>query len=250
MPEYDLNRDHHGPILVQVRRAAGMTQDGIASMLGYSRSAIANAERGRGISKTLLDKYIQIYPGECEAAGLSVAVFESPDDVSGAVLQDGDVDNMFLRRSTSSARLDGTWFALWESTAEDEQVLNSEELEVRSRRNGIITIQNREPSPENPRGGYLWICQSRMYDNQFILGQYISREPNVRSKGVLYLVIHRSGRFILGQWVGCNYDSDWARGLVVLSRERGDLPRLLKRHRAELPRMPYNVDGGEHERRS
>ena len=95
------------------------------------------------------------------------------------------------------------------------------------------------PSRENPKGGYLWRARCHLHDNQFILGTYVALDPLNRSKGTLYLVIHRSGSFMLGHWVGCNYDSDWAHGLVAIGRDAEQLPALLREHVAAFPAMPY-----------
>lgn len=223
-----------GVQLRQIREKLHITQEQLAKSLGYSRSVIANAEAGRGISRAFLHRYAEHCP---EDATLILSLAPRPKEP----LEENDVETMFFSRSSRKTDLDGTWFALWESTADREAVINTEELRVKARRNGVITIQNVEPSPENPKGGYLWIAESRLFDNQYLLGTYIAREPNVRSKGVLYMVIHPSGRFLNGQWIGSNYDGDWARGLVVVGRERSLLPEMLSRHRDQLPPLPYNI---------
>lgn len=232
----DVLRTLHGQTLKEIRDAHGMTQVELAEQLGYSRSVIANAETGTAISRDFLDRMLREFP---EEADLLQTIEPTSKRQRVAALREDDLESMFLNRANKTTDLDGTWFALWESTAEHEEVVNSEELHAKMKRNGSLLLQNVEVSAENPKGGYLWVATCRVFDNQYVLGTYIAREPNVRSKGCLYLVIHRSGRFISGQWLGCNYDGDWARGLVVLGREREPLPELLVKHRDELPALPY-----------
>lgn len=39
------------------------------------------------------------------------------------------------------------------------------------------------------------------------MGSYVAREPSVRSKGTLYYSLYASGTYMVGRWVGVNYDS-------------------------------------------
>lgn len=229
-----------GDELASLRGELGLTQEQLAGRLGYSRSVVANAEKGRGISSAFIDRFAQTFPSLAQRLYNLRTGYEQAE---GALLTESESADMFLRRATPATNLDGRWFALWESTADNEEVINAEAIDMKMRRGGVLYIQNLEKSPDNPKGGYLWVAECRVYDNQYILGTYIAREPNVRSKGSMYLVIHRSGRYIDGQWIGCNYDHDWARGLVVFAREPDNLPELLKKHRQGLPPMPYGKKG-------
>lgn len=227
-------------MLAQTRKELGLTQEQLATELGYSRSVVANCERGRGISELYLRRFAQKYPQVAERMDGIRQASGDKDALGSSSARENEFDDMLFRRSQVTSQLDGTWYALWESTAENEEVINSEELIIKMKKNGTVQLWNVEKSPENPKGGYVWLGEGRLFDNQYILTTYIAREPNVRSKGCLYLVIHRSGQFINGQWIGCNYDSDWARGLVVIARERERLPELLANHRRQLPKLPYN----------
>jgi hypothetical protein len=141
---------------------------------------------------------------------------------------------MFLARSASVAAISGEWFALWQTTVDGEEVMNVEEISIDGLRRNRIRISNRSVSPENAQGGYLWTSECRYFDNQYILGTYIAVEKSVRSKGVLQLSLHRSGKFLEGQWAGCNYDFDYAHGLVVMARQVSDLEPRMARHRTNI----------------
>lgn len=237
-----------GALLAEIRHSLGLNQEELAAKLQYSRGVVANAERDHEISARYLERFAERFPDLKERLA-AVQPTSTGRGSRTTALGDDALDAMFFRRASKSTDLDGEWFALWETTADHREVLNTETLQLKMKRDGSLLMQNTAISDENPDGGYLWIAQARVFDNQYILGTYIPRELNVRSKGCLYLVIHQSGRFISGQWIGCNYDGDWARGLVVLSRSPDGLHQLMKKHRKEIPTMPYNI-GQEREDRS
>jgi hypothetical protein len=117
-----------------------------------------------------------------------------------------------------TVRLVGTWYALWETTAEGRLSIDSESVIVQQRGANLV-IENRNRAPENPLGSFLWRAQCRVYDNRYVLGSYVPRKGSVRSKGVLYLSLHTSGVFMLGGWLGCNYDDELAFGFSVFARD-------------------------------
>lgn len=233
-----------GKLIAELREEAGLDQVAFASRVGLSRSVIANAETGRDISKNLVVQLRNAYPGQAERVDEIEALVRRAREAKGKNAADPEEDgreDMFLRRASSSRRLTGLWHALWETTADQEEVVNSEEVVVTVSARGLVVLENSAVSPENPEGGYLWRAEGRLFDNQYYLGTYIPREAEVRSKGCLYLVLHPSGKYLNGQWMGCNYDGDWARGLVVFARESDRLPDLLNKHRRQLPPVPYTA---------
>jgi len=225
-----------GRLLRDVRERIGWTQQDVAGELGYSRPVITNAERGHEISGLLIDAYRAHFPDHVDLLDQvePTATRKRVEPLAGSAL-----DEMFRRRSSKTTDLNGEWFALWEATVDGREVLNMEKLDFKMMRDGSLLVQNVEVSNENPDGGYLWIAHARLFDNQYLIGTYIPREVNVRSKGCLYLVLHQSGRFIEGQWIGCSYDGDWSRGLVVMARSDDRLHDLLQQHRKQIPTMPY-----------
>ncbi len=231
-----------GKLIRKIRDSVGLTQDRFSDSLHLSRSVIANAETGRDISRTLVGRLENIYPSSEEQTKEIRKLLLSKNLLSKTVSTADEADqegDMFGRRASSSKNLEGIWYALWESTADHQEVVNSEEVSILTTLRGVVVLQNKSISPENPEGGYLWRAEGRLYDNQHYLGTYLPKAPEVRSKGCLYLVLHPSGKYLNGQWIGCNYDGEWARGLVVFSRDRNRLPDLLQRHRQQLPPLPY-----------
>lgn len=130
--------------------------------------------------------------------------------------------------------LNGTWHAVWQTSAGEKEVINSEILKIKQKGNNI-TIENVAASPENKLGGYLWHGEAKIYDNHVIIGNYLPREKNIISKGSLYFVLNRIGQFMSGKWVGCNYDYEFTWGFGVIAREKNvateELNKLLSMKR-------------------
>ena len=234
-----------GALVARLRSSSDLPQKELARRLGVARSYLANIERGELPGPNVLAALIEWYPSsedelrqlydDARARRTPNGLLPAPSAPDGA---EDELDAMFRRSSGINPRLEGTWHALWLTTVEAQENVNSEELTFRWHRD-TLQITNAAPSRENPKGGYLWRARCHLHDNQFIMGTYVSLDPLNRSKGTLYLVIHRSGSFMLGHWVGCNYDSDWAHGLVAIGRDAEQLPALLREHVAAFPAMPY-----------
>jgi hypothetical protein len=115
--------------------------------------------------------------------------------------------------------LSGTWYAVWQTTVEGKENVNIEVLEIKQK-GRKITMENVQKSPENTLGGYLWRGECKIFDNEHILGHYLPREANVSSKGTIYFLLNRSGNFMTGKWVGCNYDYGFTWGFGVIAKDR------------------------------
>lgn len=107
---------------------------------------------------------------------------------------------------------------MWETTVDRRPNLNREVLLARLVRDGIV-LKNLSASIENTVGGYLWRGRLRLRHNRFLVGSYEAVERNMIYTGTLFCVLHHSGRFMQGRWVGCNYDGDLASGVVILARD-------------------------------
>jgi len=122
-------------------------------------------------------------------------------------------------RKEEKIDISGTWYAVWQTTVEGKENINTELLRIKQKGNKII-IDNVEKSPENKLGGYLWRGECKIYDNEHILGSYTPRERNVISKGSLYFLLNRVGNFMVGKWVGCNYDYEFTWGFGVIAKDK------------------------------
>jgi hypothetical protein len=122
------------------------------------------------------------------------------------------------RRPVLSVDLSGRWYAVWQSTVDGRECVNSEVVDI-TQRGTRIMMRNLNRSLENPRGGYLWRGELKLYDNSRLMGHYVSAEPNVTAKGVFYFLLNHIGQFMSGKWVGCNHDFDLTWGFGVLARD-------------------------------
>jgi hypothetical protein len=105
------------------------------------------------------------------------------------------------------------------NTAEGKEIVASEVLKVRQR--GLrVKMRNTAVSLENPLGGYLWRGQFRIHDREQLIGWYTSLDPAVTAKGSMYFRVNPAGKFLVGRWIGCNYDSTLASGYGVIAQER------------------------------
>ncbi|HEY2704731.1 MAG TPA: helix-turn-helix transcriptional regulator [Candidatus Dormibacteraeota bacterium] len=221
-----------GAALRQFRLRQGLSQEELARRISYSRPHLANLERGALLpGRAFLPRIEAEFPGGGAAlhGAYTAAVREQrrtrrhdpfAPDLGAAMLPGGlgeEVEAPVEEHGTVS--LAGTWYALWETTAEGRLSIDSESVTVQQQ--GLnLSIENHSRAPENPLGSFLWRAHCRVYDNRHILGMYVPREANVRSKGVVYLTLHTSGAFMLGRWLGCSYDDEFASGISVIARDR------------------------------
>jgi transcriptional regulator with XRE-family HTH domain len=216
-----------GAALRQFRLRQGLSQDQLARRIAYSRPHLANLERGALLpGRAFLPRLEAVFPGSTASLLEPYRVAlrarrrsrgqHLPLEAAAAVDGDGAGQPAGAVETVSLA---GTWYALWETTAEGRLSIDSEAVTVQQ--DGLaLSIENHGRAPENPLGSFLWRAHCRVYDNRHILGMYVPREANVRSKGVVYLTLHTSGAFMQGRWLGCSYDDEFASGLSVIARDR------------------------------
>ena len=217
----------------------GVNQKDFAASIGMERTSLSNIENGRTVSASAIKRIIDRWP--LLEDDLSPALEALSGDAQDPK-REHEFDDMIMRRVSASRPLTGSWYALWEATADDEPVPNIEELEVSQMSKGRLKIENLSPSPDNPKGGYLWVAECRLFDGQHLLGSYIAVDRSIRSKGTMHLVVHSSGRYFAGQWIGCSYDSDYSHGLVVFSRDKDELKNRLRRHREQFRPYPTQTE--------
>ncbi len=143
----------------------------------------------------------------------------------------------FKQELSSNNNIDVTgedWFAAWQASVNGKLVLNTERLTLRQK-GGTVRISNKEKSPENPEGGYLWSGQLQFYYGRDLLGWYFPLESeNNTSKGIMFLNYNSAQKVFIGKWVGSAYDSPLSTGYVVISKEKqksfDKLKEIIKNH--------------------
>jgi len=151
-------------------------------------------------------------------------------EVTKAIIDRIRAKNITVRKK-EKIDLSGTWYGVWQTTVEGKENINTEVLQIKQK-GDKIDIENIGKSPENKLGGYLWRAKCKLYDNEHVLGSYLPREPNVISKGTIYFSLNRVGNFMVGKWVGCNYDYEFTWGYGVIAKDKDfalkEMQKLLK----------------------
>lgn len=235
MPEQKTLDLEVGRLLATVRKERGWTQEQAARKLGVARTTLGNIETGRYMGDKFLDHLDHVYPEISETvhqllANRNLAGDSSTASDPGSVhIQGAEISEVFRRKRAVRPSLAGNWYAIWQTSVDEEEVINTEEILIKWR-GDVLLVNNLRPSPENPKGGYKWVAKMELFDNAYLLGRYIATDPDVLSKGTLFLTIHKSGRLMFGRWVGCNYDSDVATGATLFSRAQDRLHEEFRRY--------------------
>lgn len=72
-------------------------------------------------------------------------------------------------------------------------------------------------------GGYLWRGEMKLWDNEILMGWYVADEGAVRSKGVMYFVLHQHGIHTAGRWVGLSYDGPIITGWGAMAHTKDEV---------------------------
>lgn len=156
------------------------------------------------------------------AAALARALKISIDELAGA--------------NTQHVDLAGDWWACWQTWYNGEEILNPHQ--VRMRQSGdlldvIAVTRTTDGAHEFERGGYLWRGEMRIWDNEILMGWYVADEGAVRSKGVMYFVIHQHGLRMTGRWVGLSHDGPIVTGWAAMGKSEEDVLRMVNELKAD-----------------
>jgi transcriptional regulator with XRE-family HTH domain len=199
-----------GEVLRRLRQEAGLSQAGLAGAAGINLRQIHRYERGE--QQPALDVAQRL------AATLGVTI----DELAGG--------------ATDRVKLDGTWWAAWQTFNEGEQVIATQPVGL-SQHGATVQIEALERSAENEQGGYLWRGELRLWDAQVLMGYYAASDGNVRSKGTMFFVLHAQGEHAHGRWVGLSYDGPVVSGYATLARDQEQAKAVMTRllDEAEAP---------------
>lgn len=115
--------------------------------------------------------------------------------------------------------ISGPWVALWQTTVHREENHNYEEVFI-EQSGSTLDVYNDAVSSDNPEGGYLWRAQLALHDDRTVVGAYAAAQQGIGSRGTLFYVLNRSGKFMEGRWVGSNIDLALNTGVCVMARDR------------------------------
>lgn len=195
------------PEIIRERRAElGLSQAELADLVGVDKRQIRRYEAG------------DAQPTLSAAVAIAKALGVSIDELAG--------------RASPRIDLSGEWWASWQTSKDDDEVITAQEVRLNQQRDHIdVQTLTRGISVED--GGYHWHGELRLWDNEIVMGWYTANDGSVRSKGTMYFVVHPHGVSMSGRWVGLSYDGaiqtgwgamahteDEARGLIEQLKER------------------------------
>jgi transcriptional regulator with XRE-family HTH domain len=112
--------------------------------------------------------------------------------------------------------LSGQWWCSWQTWKEGKPRVDTHSLEIEQR--GELLHLDAERAIAVAEGSYQWHGELRLWDQEALMGWYRSTDAAVRSKGTMYLVLHRHGTHAWGRWVGMSYDGAVITGWGSLAR--------------------------------
>ena len=218
-------KPRYSVLLTDARHRKGWSAEQVADKLGVNRSTYTNAENGRGGPAVFTDTLREVFPEDADEV---LAAWEESNALPGQENSEGDGD--VLGASGTKRPLDGEWHALWQTSADGRPNFNTEVLDASwKKRYRLLNMANRAASDENVAGGFRWHATLEVFEGTYLMGTYLPTEDHVTSKGTMYGVVNRSGRYLEGIWAGCNIDSELMSGRFVFARNRADLATVMAR---------------------
>ena len=130
--------------------------------------------------------------------------------------------------ASTDARLDGTWWAAWQTFVRGEPIITSQPVALQQL-GQTVRMEALEPAPEKTIEDYLWRGELRIWDGHILMGWYVATRDGVRDKGTIFFVQHSPGDFAEGRWVGNSYDGPIITGCAALARSREQALSTLER---------------------
>jgi len=181
-----------GDTIRRRRRELGLSQADLAQASGVHLRQIRRYESGE--QQPVLTVAAQL----AHALGLSV------DELAG---------------TAPRQRLDGTWWAAWQTFVRGDPVVTSQPVELQQL-GQTVRVQAIERQAEKPVEDYLWRGELRVWDGHILMGWYVAARDEARDKGTMFFVLRPSGDVAEGRWVGNSHDGPMVSGLAALARSK------------------------------
>jgi transcriptional regulator with XRE-family HTH domain len=130
--------------------------------------------------------------------------------------------------ASTQARLDGTWWAAWQTFLGGEPLITSQPVALQQL-GQTVRIEALEPATEKTVEDYLWRGEVRVWDGHILMGWYVATRDGVRDKGTMFFIERSPGDFAEGRWVGNSYDGPMVTGFAALARSREQAVSTLER---------------------
>src|SRR5258708_7093671 len=168
-------------VMRRYRLERGLSQADLAAAAGVDKRQIRRYEAGE--QQPLLSVAVAI------ASALKISV----GDLAG-IPREGP-------------NLSGDWWASWQTSKDGEEVTTAQEVRFRQEAD-LIKVETITRGIDVEDGGYHWVGELRIWDNQILMGWYAARDGGTRSKGTMFFVLHTHGQWMTGRWVGSSYDGE------------------------------------------
>lgn len=190
------------PEVIRNRRAQlGMSQAELAMAAGVDRRQIRRYEAG------------EQQPALNVAVAIARALQISVSELAGQESQRAD--------------LTGDWWASWQTSKEEHEVMTSQQVRVRAQSDTTYELRTITRGIDVSDGGYMWRGELHIWDNEVLMGWYVANEGAVRSKGALYYVLHPHGIHLRGRWVGMSYDGPIQTGWAAMAHTEDEAGKLI-----------------------
>lgn len=193
-------------VMREQRTALGLSQAELAERVGVDKRQIRRYEAGEAQPSLSVAKAI--------ANALNITI----DELAGEEARRVD--------------LAGNWWACWQSWKDGEETINPHEIHMRQQGDKLFVAAVTRGTPVEG-GGYLWEGELRLWDNEVLMGWYVSTEGAIRSKGTMYFVLHPHGINMVGRWVGMSYDGPVISGWGAIARTEDEVTKLMDQLRTE-----------------
>jgi len=195
--------------VLKTRRAElGLSQAGLAEAAGVNVRQIARYEGG------------EQQPALNVAVRMAEALQISLEELAGQIVHGLD--------------LGGEWHAGWQIWRGGEESHAIQEVTANQHGQHLQLTAERTHAVEE--GGYNWVGELRIWDNEVLMGWYRGADGGVRSKGVFYFVLAPQGTEAIGRWVGMSMDGNILTGNASLARSADRTEQILQELNAqEIP---------------
>ncbi len=259
--------------IVQRRKAAGLSQVQLANRVRYQPGYLSKAERGLlGVASQSL---VGAIDAELNASGRLVELRRRawledkgsragittwprtleevvPTDrrqlmVGGSAATVGPAVGPELpeplpsspgagRRAGGAVDLSGRWWTAWQTFRDGEEIHSSQEASL-EQIGAKIHIEAITRGLSSEEGGYLRWGELQIFDEEIIMGWYVSSDSPVRSKGSLFLSLNPHGDRLAGRWVGLSYDGMFIEGWGAVARDERTSLALIERLKKQYPKV-------------
>ncbi len=191
------------PAIIKRRRSElGYSQTELGEKAGITARQVARYESGE--QQPLLNVAVRI------ATALEISL----EELAG--------------RLNDELEMSGEWWAGWQTTRDGQPHRAIQQVDANHQgRHLNLSAERTAPTTE---GGFGWIGEFRLWDNEVLIGWYRGLDGEVTSKGSMYFALDKDGEVTgRGRWVGKSFDGPIITGHASLARTAEEAEAILSR---------------------